>query len=113
MATVVLAPDVVTDAGIAPVRTALNIANTYKFRNNGRTILHFRKSGANPCTVTVTVQGTLGGKAVASQTFVVPANTGDVFAGPFPHGIYDDTNHDCSFTVSEATGLDVAVEQLP
>ncbi len=114
MATVTLTPDVAVEAGVAPTRTgALNTGNTYKFRNNGKTILHFRKTGANACTVTINVQATLRGKTVTNQTVNVPANTGDVVIGPFPHDVYDDTNHDCSFTVSEVTGLDVAVIQIP
>lgn len=114
MATVVLIPDVLTDAGLAPTRTAgLNTGNTYKFRNNGKTFLHFRKSGAGACAVTITVQGTLHGKTVNNQTVNVPATTGDVMVGPFPFDVYNDTNKDVSFTVSEVTGLDVAVEQMP
>jgi hypothetical protein len=114
MATVVLVPDVLTDAGLAPTRNAgLSIANTYKVRNNGKTFLHFRKSGANACTVTLVGQGTLRGKALAALTVNVPANTGDVMIGPFPADVYNDTNHDVSFTLSEVTGLDVAVVAIP
>src|SRR5581483_1688841 len=114
MATVVLVPDVLTDAGLAPTRNAgLSNANTYKFRNNGKTFLHFRKTGANACTVTLVAQGTLRGKAITNPTVNVPANTGDVMIGPFPYDVYNDTNHDVSFTLSEVTGLDVAVVAIP
>lgn len=114
MATVTLNPDIAVEAGVAPTRTgALSTGNTYKFRNNGKTLLHFRKSGANACTVTLTAQGTVRGHALANQTVNVPATTGDVIVGPFPRDIYDDSNHDVSFTVSEVTGLDVAVIQIP
>lgn len=114
MATVVLQPDVLSDAGQAPTEnTPLNAANTYKFRNNGKTILHFKKTGANACTVSVNVQATPRGHAIAAETVNVPANTGDVFVGPFPSDLYDDVNHDVSFTVSETTGLTVEVLQLP
>jgi hypothetical protein len=114
MATVVLQPDVVTDAGKAPAYTTpLVVANTYVFRNNGRTLLYFRKTGANPCTVSIVSPKTLKGHAVVAQTFVVPANVGDVVAGPFDHDVYDDVNHDVTFSVSEITGLSVAVIQVP
>jgi len=114
MATVVLVPDLMTEAGVAAnYNGALNTGNTYKFRNNGKTMLHFKKTGANPCTVTVSSPAVVRGHTVAAATFVVPATTGDVFAGPFPHDLYDDVNHDVSFTVSEVTSLTVAVLQIP
>lgn len=113
MATIVLVPDVITEAGVVANYNAQAIGNTYVFRNNGKVQLHFKKSGANPCTVTVIRPRTLRGVALPSLTFVVPATTGDVHSGPFPVDVYDDVNHDVSFTVSEATGLTVAVLQLP
>ena len=114
MATVTLTPDIAVEGGVAPTRTgSLNTGNTYKFRNNGKTILHFRKSGANACIVTITPASTPRGHALANETVNVPATTGDVVIGPFARDIYDDVNHDVSFTVSEVTGLDVAVIQIP
>lgn len=114
MAIVVLAPDVMTEAGVAAAYNgSLNTGNTYKFRNNSKTLLHFKKSGANPCTVTINSPLTVRGHTVAAATFVVPATTGDVFVGPFPHDLYDDVNHDATFNVSEITGLTVAVLQIP
>lgn len=114
MAIVILQSDVLSDAGQAPTQnTPLNIANTYKFRNNGRTILHFKKTGLNACTASVNVQAAPRGHTIAAQTINVPATVGDVFIGPFPSDLYDDVNHDVSFTVSEVTGLTVEVLQLP
>lgn len=113
MATVALAPDVMTEAGVAVNYNALLTANTYTFRNNGKTLLYFKKTGVNPCTVTINSPKTVKGHAIAAQTVVVPASTGDVHIGPFPADVYDDINHDVSFTVSEVTGLTVAVMQIP
>lgn len=114
MSTVVLTPDSMVEAGVAATYTgSLSTSNTYKFRNNSKTLLHFKKSGSSTCTVTVNASATIRGHAVAAQTFVVPATTGDVFAGPFSHDIYDDVNHDVTFTCGEITGLTVAVLQLP
>lgn len=113
MATIVLNPDVITEAGVAATYNAQATGNTYVFRNNGKTQLHFKKSGANVCVVSVVRPRTLRGIALAALTVNVPATTGDVHIGPFPVDVYDDQNHDVSFTVSEATGLTVAVLQLP
>jgi hypothetical protein len=114
MATVVLVPDVAVEAGIAAnYNSGLNTGNTYKFRNNGRTMLHFKKSGANACTVTIAAVAAIRGHAVAGETVTVPATTGDVFVGPLTKDIYADVNGDTTFTVSEVTGLTVAVIQLP
>lgn len=114
MATVTLNPDVAVEAGLAAnYNSGLSNANTYKFRNNGRTLLHFKKSGANACTVTIASQSSVRGHAVAGETVNVPATTGDVFVGPLTKDIYADINGDTSFTLSEVTGLTVAVIQLP
>lgn len=114
MATVVLTPDVITEAGVAANYNAgLSIANTYVFRNNGKTLLHFKKTGAGACVVTVNSPKTVAGHAIAAGTNSIPATTGDEFMGPFPSEVYDDPNHDVSFTLSEITGLSVAVIQVP
>lgn len=114
MATVVLAPDIAVEAGVAAIYTGgLSLANTYKVRNNGKTILHFKKSGAGICAVTVASPLLVRGHAVSADVFNVPATTGDVFAGPFAADLYNDVNGDLSFTLSEITGLTVAVIQLP
>lgn len=114
MATVVLNPDVVTEAGLAAnYNGGLSLANTYKFRNNGKTLLHFKKTGAGICAVTVAPSAVVRGHAVAAAPFNVPATVGDVFVGPFAPDLYNDVNNDVSFTLSEITGLTVAVIQLP
>lgn len=114
MATVTLTPDVMTEAGVAVNYVgSLSTSNTYQFRNNGKTILHFKKTGANPCTVTVNSPQTVRGHAVAAATVVVPATTGDVHIGPFPADVYDSLTHDVTFTLSEVTGLVVGVMQIP
>ncbi len=110
MADRTLTPQVMTDTGVAPTYTgSLLTADTHIVRNNGRMFLHFLKTGAGACTVTVQTPATMGGKAVAETTFSVPATTGDVMAGPFPDRLYNDGSNDMRFTLSEITGLSVAV----
>jgi hypothetical protein len=79
--------------------------STYVMRNDGRTFFRFYKTGVNPCTVTFTAPNLDGGLAVASATVVVPASTGDVFAGPFAPGIFNDAYGDMRFSLSEATAI--------
>lgn len=111
MANVRLTPEAVDDKGLAATYIgSLSVANTYLVNNGGNVILHFKKTGAGACTVTVTTPKTGGrGLAIAERTFTVPATTGDIFAGTFPVGLFNDGSGDISFTLSEITGLTVAV----
>jgi hypothetical protein len=114
MANITLTPQVLPQAGVAPTYNAgLTTTDTYLVRNNGgKTFLHFKKTGAGICTVTVVTPATVRGLALADQTVSVPATTGDVMV-PLDPSLYDDVNHDVSFTMSDITGLTVAVIQLP
>lgn len=114
MATITLTPQRTVQGGAAVTRTgSLSIADTFKFRNDGKTVLLFEKTGAGACTVSVVTPKTEAGLGVADQPVTVPASTGDVACGPFPKDIFNDGNDDVSFTISEATGLNVAVLSLP
>lgn len=113
MADVDLTVQDVSRSGVAPSYTSpLGIANTYHVPNNGRMVLHFKKTGAGACTVTITTPGTVDGLAVADRTVVVPELTGDVMIGPFPPATYNDADHEIRFTVSEVTGLSVAALRI-
>ena len=113
MAEVRLTPQRLLPSGITPTYTgSLLTANTYQIRNNGNVLLHFKKSGAGDCTVTIQTPKTIGGLAVSEQTVTVPATTGDKMIGPFPPNIYNDGNHDLNVTLSEITGLTVAVVEM-
>jgi hypothetical protein len=78
--------------------------STYVVHNDGRTFFRFYKTGANACTVSFTAYN-LKGLAVASATLTIPATTGDVFAGPFEPGIFNDAFGDIRFSLSEATAI--------
>jgi hypothetical protein len=109
MALIRLNPERPTDAGLAATYNAVTTTDTYLVRNSGLVVLHVKKSGANPCTVSVTPQRTFKGKTIPATTVVVPATTGDRFIGILPGDLYNDTNGDVSVTFSEVTGLTVAV----
>ena len=113
MATVNLAVEQITRAGTDLTDTgSLSTGNTYTFPNDGQTFLHFKKSGAGACTVTIVTPKTIGGMAVADLTVSVPASTGDKMIGPFPPDLFNDSAGLCSFTLSEITGLTVAIARF-
>ncbi len=113
MSDVRLTPERILPIGLGATYTgSLSTSNTYQVRNTGRTFLHFKKSGAGACVVTIETPVTIGGLAVAEQTVSVAASTGDEFIGPFPTNIYNDGSHDVRVTLSEITGLTVAVLEL-
>lgn len=113
MAEVRLTPQKLVATGVTPSYTgSLSTSNTYLVRNTGRCMVHFKKSGAGACDVTIDTPGTVGGLAIANQVVNVPASTGDKMIGPFPPNIYNDGNQDLRITLSEITGLTVAVVEL-
>lgn len=105
----VVAQDVV-EAGLAPAYTSPNATDTYQVPNDGKTILHVKKSGAGACTVTLDTPATFRGQAIANPTVSVPATTGDKMIGPFPVDLYGST---LNVTYSEATGLTHAAIRVP
>lgn len=101
-----------TSSGASPL---LNVTDTFQFRNTGKEFLHFKKSGAGDCTVTFNTPRTVEGLDIENPTVTVPATTGDVFVGPFDPAVFNTPGSILlsGFTVSEVTGLTVAVLQLP
>lgn len=91
---------------------SLSAANTYQVRNSGRVFLHFKKSAAVICTVTIQTPAQVAGLDVAEQTVAVPATTGDRFIGPFPPSVFNVAAGDLEFTLSDVDGLTVAVLEL-
>jgi|GEM_PF-3083772 len=114
MAEVRFEPEKVRRIGLAAIyHGSLSVGNTYLIRNDGKTILHFKKSGTGDCTVTIQTPKAVDDLAVAERTVVIPASSGDKFIGPFPPRVYNDFgSQDLKFTVDEVTGLSVAVLQV-
>ena len=101
-----------TGTSTTVINSGLVTSDTYTFSNDGRVFLHFTKTGAGSATITVTSQATVQGLAVANLTVTVPATTGDVFMGPFPTSIFNDSSGNVSFTISDTTGLGFSVLSL-
>ena len=112
MANVTLTPTAAVPGGVASSTQAMATADNYICRNDGRVLLHFVKTGANAATITVVTQKTVGGFAVADQTFTVPATTGDVWAGPFNPDIFNDASGDMDISTSEETAITVEAIQI-
>lgn len=102
-------------SGVTPTRTSTGLvasSRTYKARNDGKLFLLFAKTGAGTCTVTITTPGTVGGIAIADQTVTVDAINGDRVIGPLPTRIFNDSNGDIQFTLSDTVGLSMTAIKL-
>lgn len=92
--------------------TGLLTTNTYKFSNDGKIFLHFEKTGATTAVVTIVTPGTAHGLAIADVTVNVDAIAGDVFIGPFPISLFNDSSGIVSFTFDNTAGLSLAAFRL-
>lgn len=111
-----LTPEAVVRTGLAATYLTdgagagqLNVTDTYQVNNDESTILHFKKSGAGNCIVTIVTPGTVDGLAIPERAVTVVATTGDQFIGPFPASVYNNNIHDLEFTLDNITGLTLAL----
>lgn len=114
MANISVVPQVVGVAGLAPVFTgSLSTSNVYQIPNNGKTIIHLKKTGAGACTVTFKTPRQIGALDVAEGSGTVPATTGDVMFSNLDPATYNvpGTGY-LELTLSEITGLSMAAFQV-
>ena len=112
MPDVTLAAQKIVRAGLVPTYTTpLLTTNNYKFKNDGKTFLHVKKTGAGACDCTFTTPRTVGSLAIADPVVQVPATTGDKMIGPFEPDLFNDGDGNVTVTFSEITGLSAAVIQ--
>lgn len=111
MATTTLSVEDSVRGGLSVTFTAIDATDTYKFANDGRTILFFENTGSE-ATITVVTPVTVDGQAVADRTLTVPATTGQHAAGIFPTRAYNDSDGNVSFTNDIASGVSVAVVRI-
>ena len=112
MATVNITPTKIDKDGEAESFQAMITADSYFVRNDGRTCLHFKKTGSGNANITVVTAKTVKGYAVADQVVVVPATTGDIIMAPIDRDLFNDANGDVNFTTDEETGLTVAAFRI-
>lgn len=92
---------------------SLSTSNTYTVACDAKTFLHFRKTGAGACVVTIVTPISIDGLAVTDRTVTVPATTGDVMIGRLTPDVYaDPLTGLMTFSCSEITGLSVGVFRL-
>lgn len=84
-----------------------------KFYANSKTILHCKNTNAATRTVTVVANRSVEGLAVASDTFVIPANTGDVMYAGFSSIFHQNEAGEVHITFSAVTDVTAQVLQLP
>lgn len=113
MADVRKVPQQVVRDGLAAVYGAgLTTTDVFTIHNDGRVVLHFKKTGAGICNVTIATPGQVDGQPVADRVVPVPATTGDKLIGPFSEKDYNDSAGDLRVTLSEVTGLSLAVLRI-
>lgn len=113
MADVRIAVEKVLPGGLTATYTgSLSVSDTYMVKNDGKTILHFKKSAAVIANITIETPVTVDGLAVAERAVAIPATTGDKFLGPFPTRVYNDTSGDLRFASDDIDGLTVAVLRI-
>src|SRR5437868_3699081 len=86
--------------------------NGNKFFANRNTILHVKNTNAATRTITIHVTRLVEGQAVADDTFVVPATTGDVMYTGFSDIFRQDTTGNVWIEFSAVTNVTVQVVQL-
>lgn len=113
MATVTWTPNTLAgnaSAAVTPTRNgSLSTSDTYRFLNDGTCRILAEKTGATDCTVTIVTPATVRGVSVTDSTYTCVATTGDVVLGPFSPDLYNDADGYLSLTLSNITGLTMAV----
>ncbi len=106
MATLTVAP--ADRAGVTLSGAAAATVSGDAFLNTGREVAVFSNASGSPITITFVSQNTVDGRAVADRTVSIAAGA-TVAYGPFPGGIYSDTNGLVQMTYSDVTTLTVKV----
>lgn len=100
------------DASSAYKTSGILTTDTYKFANDGRVLIHFKKTGDGDAIITIVTPGTFHGLAVADLTVTVDATTGDQFIGPFPISLFNDASGNMQFTLDDTVSLSFVVLRL-
>ncbi len=98
------------NTGFTPTFSAAN-ADGHSIVNDKDFLLAIRNAGVET-TVTIATPGTIGGLAIAEVTVVVPATTGEKWAGPFRGDIFNQASGAVYVTFSSVASVTVAAVKL-
>jgi hypothetical protein len=107
MARSALTAQTISRAGVKPSYTAVNSDGNY-FANNGREFLHVKNGSGSSINATVQTPGTVDGLGISDLIVAVPAGE-ERMIGPFPSGVYNQTDGTTYVDWSAATSVTAAV----
>ena len=108
MADVTISVQNIVQAGLVVVHTgSLNIPDTHKVRNDGQTFIRVVNGGGSPAVTTIATPGNVSGNAIADRVVSVAAGT-EQNIGPFPTGVFNDSNGDINITFDFVTTVTIA-----
>ncbi len=81
------------------------------FANTGHEFFHVRNGSGAPITVTFDIVATMDAQVVTDRAVTVAAGATTII-GPFPTGIYNDTDGRVKATCSDVTTVTVAAVKL-
>ena len=95
------------------LKETLEAANTdgNKFANDGMMFVHVKNGAGAPINVTIQTPGTVDGLAIAEQVVAV-TNAEERLIGPFPPGIYNQSDGYVYVDYSAVTTITVSVLRL-
>jgi len=111
MARTVITPQQIARTGLASALAQPDLANGNQFANDGVCFLYVKNGGAQ-ITVTISTPGTVDGLAIADLVVTVPATTGERMIGPFPAGIYNQSDGNVYVDWSSVTSVTAGVFRL-
>lgn len=112
MARATLTPQDVVRTGLTHTFAAVDAANGNAFVNDGKTVLYVKNGGVGSTNVTISTPGTVDGLAIADLVVAV-GNGVNKLIGPFPPGIYNQSDGNVNVDWSVGTSVTAAVIRLP
>lgn len=98
--------------GLASALAAVDQPNGNQFANDGMCFLYVKNGSGSSINVTISTPGNVDGLAVADLVVAVPATTGERMIGPFPPGIYNQSDGNVYVDYSSGTSVTAGVFRL-
>jgi hypothetical protein len=111
MSLTTLAIQEIVRTGLTPVLAAANTDGSY-VPNDGRVFLEVKCTNAAARSAIIDTPGVVDGLAIADLTVVVPLTVGDKMIGPFPPGVYNQSDGTIKVTFSAVDGVTIGAFRL-